>query len=188
VAPRLVSLARAVAEVAALASARPGRTTFVGIDGPGGAGKTTLAARIAAEIPGAVVVAVDDFSGPHLAAWDWTRFARQVRDPLLAGRPAHYQRWDWDGDEGAEWHDIAPGNIVVVEGVSATRDEAQVPWHLTIWVDAPREVRLARAVERDGPALLTQWTDVWMPSEEAYFAAQSPHRRADLQIIGLESD
>jgi uridine kinase len=183
-----VSHARAVADVAALAAARSGRTTFVGVDGPGGAGKSTLAVRIAAEVPGAVVVAVDDFSGPHVAAWDWARFAQQVRDPLLAGRAARYQRWDWNRDDGAEWHDITPGSLVVVEGVSATRDEAGVPWQLRIWVDAPRAVRLARAVQRDGEAMLTQWTDVWMPSEEAYFTAQAPRQRADLVVSGVEPD
>jgi uridine kinase len=185
--PTPVTAAQAIDAVAELVAARPGATTFVGIDGRGGAGKSTLAARLARVTPGAVVVAVDDFSGPHLAEWDWDRFARQVRDPLLAGRTAHYQRWDWVRDGGAEWHDIPRGVLVVVEGVSATRDEAGVPWQLRIWVDAPREVRLERALRRDGAAMLAQWTQVWMPSEEAYIAAQAPDRRAGLVVSGIEA-
>ncbi len=184
--PKPVAAAEAIHAVAALAAARPGLTTFVGVDGRGGAGKSTLAARLARATPGAAVVAVDDFSGPRVAAWDWDRFARQVRDPLLAGQTAHYQRWDWDRDEGAEWHDIRPGVLVVVEGVSATRAEAGVPWELTIWVDAPRHVRLERALRRDGAAMLAQWTEVWMPSEEAYIAAQAPDQRADLVVPGID--
>jgi uridine kinase len=72
----------------------------------------------------------------------------------------------------------------VVEGVSAIRREVAVTWALTIWVQTPRELRLARALERDGPARLAQWTQVWIPSEEAYFAAQDPRTRADLVVRG----
>jgi uridine kinase len=182
--PRRVSQAAAIASVAAVD--RKGQTIFIGIDGPGGAGKSALAARMAAVLPDAVVVAVDDFSGPQFAAWNWHRFVQQVRDPLLAGRAARYQRWDWDRDEGAEWRDIAPGGVVIVEGVSSTRAEAGVPWALRVWVETPREVRLARALERDGPDLMARWFDDWIPSEEAYIAAQKPDHRADLVVSGAE--
>jgi uridine kinase len=182
-----VSQAEAVAAVAALAAARSGLTTFVGIDGPGGAGKSTLAVRIARAVPATVVVGVDDFWGPRIAEWDWPRFIAQVRDPLLAGRVARYQRWDWDRDEGAEWHEVAPGRLVVVEGVSATRDEARMPWQLRIWVDTDPDIRRVRAMERDGAARLAQWADVWTASEQAYLAAQHPQRRADLVVSGVGS-
>lgn len=162
--------------------ARPG---WVGIDGCGAAGKTRLASQIAAAVPDVSVVHVDDFSGPRIPEWDWSRFDGQVVRPLLAGRPARYQRWDWDADAGAEWHEIAPGGLVIVEGVSATRREVRVPWSLTIWVEAPREVRLARARERDGEAMLTRWLEDWMPSEERYIARENPKARADLIVSSV---
>ncbi|PZS14872.1 MAG: uridine kinase [Pseudonocardiales bacterium] len=180
-----MSQADAVAAAVSLARTREGVTTFIGIDGPGGAGKSTLAARVAGAVSGAVVVAVDDFSGPRFAGWDWARFARQLRDPLLAGGVARYQRWDWDRDEGAEWHDVGPGGVIIVEGVSSTRDEAGVAWHLRIWVDTPPEIRHARAIARDGREMFQHWTDVWIPSEEAYIAAQRPAQRADLIVTGM---
>jgi uridine kinase len=166
--------------------AAPGRTVFIGVDGRAGAGKTTLADAIAAAVPGAVVVHVDDFAGPLVPEWDWPRFQEQVVAPLRAGRPARYQRWEWNRDEPAEWHEIPPGRPVVVEGVSSTRGEVDVPWALQIWVDAPREVRLRRAVERDGAGMLAHWLDVWMPSEEAYIAREGPQERVDLLVEGIE--
>jgi uridine kinase len=160
------------------------RTAYVGIDGCGAAGKSTLAGLVAAAVERAVVITVDDFATPRLTSWDYPRFAADVVAPLLAGRPARYQRWDWDTDRGAEWHDVPPGSLLVVEGVSCTRDEVGLPWDLRVWVEAPRELRLARALERDGQERLPLWRDVWLPSEEAYVAAQHPERRADLVVDG----
>jgi uridine kinase len=174
----------AVGAVAALAERRAGRTVWVGIDGCGAAGKTSLAAAVAAAVPSAVVVHVDDFSGHWVVEWDWDRFHDQVVRPLLSGRRARYQRWDWHRGRGGDWAEVEPGRVVVVEGVSSTRREVAVPWDLTIWVDAPREVRLARARERDGAAMLARWLDDWMPSEDAYVAREHPQDRVDLIVPG----
>ena len=52
-------------------------------------------------------------------------------EPLLAGRPGRYQRWDFDADVGAEWHTVPVGVPVIVEGVSATDVRLPVPWDIT---------------------------------------------------------
>jgi uridine kinase len=183
--PLRVSRAEAVARAGDIA-ARAVPPVFIGIDGRGGAGKTSLATSIESAVAGVAVVHVDDFAAPHIAEWDWERLQRQVADPLLAGRPAHYQRWDWDRNEGAEWHDVPPDRTVVIEGVSSTRSELAVPWALTIWVDAPRAVRLRRALARDGEEMLGRWLSDWMPSEEAYVARERPQQRVDLVVAGTE--
>lgn len=179
---RHASVGAAIAAVAALPR---DRTVLVGIDGYGGSGKTSLAARIAEAVPGSLVVHIDDFAAPGIPEWDWDRFRAQVLLPLVAGRPAHYQRWDWPTDNGAEWHDIPVGRTVLIEGVSSTRREVAAPWDLTIWVDAPLEIRLARAVARDGLQMWSTWTDVWIPSEDAYVAREDPLSRVDLIVSGV---
>lgn len=184
--PRLVDHAEAIGEVVRLAAEEAGQTLFVGVDGRAGSGKSTLADAVAAAVPGSVLIHVDDFAGPLVPEWDWARLRTQVLLPLLAGRPGRYQRWEWNLDEGAEWHDVPVGRLVVVEGVSSTRHEVGAPWSCQIWVDAPREIRLERAVERDGPELLPHWLDVWMPSEEAYIERERPQDRVDLLVNGTE--
>jgi uridine kinase len=171
----------AVDPVAAVVSALEGRqgTRWVGVDGKGATGKTTLADRIAAALPGSVVVHIDDFARPDVQGWERDRFVRQVVQPLLAGRPGRYQRWDFDRNMGAEWHTVPVGVPVVVEGVSATDERLGVPWDFTIWVEVPYEVRLARALERDGPERMDRWLNDWMPSEDAYEEAQRPQDRVD---------
>ena len=64
-------------------------------------GKTTLAARIAAALPGSVIVHIDDFARPDVRGWERDRFVRQVVRPAAAGRPGRYQRWDFDRNVGA---------------------------------------------------------------------------------------
>ena len=83
---RRVSAADAAAEVLRSAAAHPGRTVWIGIDGCGGAGKSTLADLVAASVPRAVVVHVDVFAGPRLSEWDWDRFRAQVAAPLASAR------------------------------------------------------------------------------------------------------
>jgi uridine kinase len=179
-----VSRGDAVDAVARLGERIPDRTVWIGIDGFGAAGKSSLADAIAAAVPRVSVVHIDDFAGPRIPEWDWARFRTQVLVPLLAGRPARYQVWDWDRDVAGEWRDVPPGRVVVVEGVSSTRAEVGAPWDLTIWVDAPPQLRLQRALERDGPALLPRWLEDWMPSEEAYAARERPQERANLIVNG----
>jgi uridine kinase len=168
--------------VAAVVAALNGKhgTRWIGVDGKGATGKTRLAELIAAALPRSVVVHVDDFGRPDLQGWERDRFVRQVLQPLLAGRPGRYQRWDFDRNVGAEWHAVPVGVPVVVEGVSATDERLGVPWDFTIWIEVPYRVRLARALERDGPERMDRWLTDWMPSEDAYEAAQRPQDRVDL--------
>ena len=179
----LVSVLGVIERIKKIRLSRPG-TVLVAIDGAGGAGKTTLATRIADEMYGSYVVCLDDFARPSVPGWDQDRFRRQVLNPLLAGRDACYQRWDWQTDSGAEWYRVPAGSIVIIEGVSSTRSELGECWDLTVWVETPRTMRLERGIRRDGAAMRSQWTDVWMPEEDAYIAAQQPAERADLIVNG----
>lgn len=159
-------------------------TLLVAIDGEGGAGKSTLAASLAVDLGAATVLCLDDFARPSVPGWDMPRMISQVLDPLRDGRAGRYQRWDWATDEGAEWHDVPTGGVVIVEGVSSTREELSDRWDLTVWVSTPRAVRLERGLARDGAAMRRRWLEVWMPEEDAYVVAQRPAERVDLLVMG----
>ena len=160
------------------------KTRIVAIDGLGGSGKTELARRLAAALGDAVVVHTDDFARPGQRGWEWSRMQQQVLEPLLRDAPARYQRYDWDGDRLAEWHEVPVGGTLIVEGVSSLREELGRYWDFAIWVDAPYETRLQRGVARDGEAMRSQWTDVWMPEEQEYFEDQRPDLKANLVVDG----
>ena len=154
-------------------------TRLIAIDGGGGAGKSTLARKLAAALGGTPVVQTDDF-----ASWDnqfdwWPRLLEQVILPLARGTGARYRRWDWDRQQLAEWIDLPWHDTVIVEGVSAMRREFDPYLASRIWVDTPRALRLERGLERDGKDMRALW-DRWMAAEEAYVERDRPIERTNV--------
>ncbi|MEU7138737.1 hypothetical protein ABZ942_04725 [Nocardia sp. NPDC046473] len=177
-------LSEIVARVVA-SEPRLGSTRLVAVDGPGGAGKSTLAAQLARECD-APVVPTDSF-----ASWDntlnwWPRLESQVLEPLGRDAPGRYQRYDWDRRALAEWHEITPGGVVVLEGVSAARAAVRPRLSLSIWIDTSRSLRLSRGLERDGSAALPLW-EQWMSDEDNHFAADGTRAHADVIVNGTAS-
>ncbi|MGV9778323.1 uridine kinase family protein [Streptosporangium sp. NPDC003464] len=159
-----------------------GPVRVVAVDGPGGSGKTTFAGRLARAL-GAQVIHSDDFPVP----WDeppvtWFRqVEEQVLGPLAAGRPGGYRRYDWAAGTFTDWVDVPVAPVLLLEGVSTARRTA--PAAFTVWVEAPAELRLARALARDGASYAPQWRE-WMRAEEEWFAADGTRSRADLLLDG----
>ena len=191
--PKAANIDAIVARIEDLDSGR--RPILVGIDGRGGAGKSTLAIALAERIDGAGIVQMDDLylsnaqrrsTGAGIGTnYDRKRLVEQVLAPLQAGRPARYQRYDWDLDVLAEWIELDGPRIVIIEGVTSIADDVASCYDFTIWVETPLETCLTRGIERDGESMRGQWEDVWLPGDEAYRAAQSPDARADIVVSGL---
>lgn len=167
---------------------------LVGVDGCGGAGKSTLSRRLAAAMPVSCIVELDDFyhpsdrrqdrAGEVGGHFDWRRLERQVLTPLSEGRDGRFQRYDWSLDALAEWREVPNRGVVIVEGVYATRHELRQYFDLTIWVEASRECRLSRGLARDEEAARDRWVRDWMPAEDRYVASHAPARSATLVVLG----
>lgn len=162
---------------------------IIGVDGPAGAGKSTLAARIA-EASGAPRIEIDDFlswDDPTGEGW-WDRFEEQVLGPLSRGEDARFQQrdWanDWRGDSLGGWKTVPWQPVVVIEGVTCTRRATVGRLAYAIWVEAPDDVRLRRGLARghgtsyDVEAL---WR-TWMVQERAFFDRDATRDRADLVV------
>ena len=158
-------------------------TAIIAIDGLGGAGKTTLSEKLAAELNNAPIIHTDDF-----ASWDnplnwWLRLLEQVLEPLGRNESGRYQRYDWDRQVLAEWYDVPVTRYLVLEGVSASRSAFKPFLAFSIWVETPREERLRRGLARDGESAHEQWAR-WMAEEDAYLKDEQPAQRADLLVPG----
>ena len=153
------------------------------IDGPGGAGKSTLAGSVAEGMGGVPIIPTDDFaSWEHPLDW-WERLVNQVLRPLSEERPVRYQRFDWDRRALAEWREVPASPHLILEGVSASRNAFRPYLAATVWVETGRAERLRRGLARDGTSALGLWEE-WMASEDEYVARERPHERADLVISG----
>jgi uridine kinase len=160
-----------------------GPVRVVAVDGPSGAGKSTFAGRLAAALSGAPVVASDDFPVPwdgDPLAW-WPPVAEHVLAPLAAGRAGGYRPYDWHRGTYLDRVEVPVTPVLIVEGVGAAWREAPAAYR--IWVDAPADVRRARAIERDGQDVAPAW-DRWRARERAHFTADRTPARADLHVDG----
>lgn len=185
--------ARAAEQVLDLALSRPatlGAGRLVLVDGPSGAGKTTLAAAVAAAAAvrgvASQVVHLDAMYdgweglpgiGAHLAA---------LLAPLAEGRAGAYRRYDWAAGRYAGTATVDPVDLLVVEGVGAAAGAVAHLGTVLVWVDAPRDLRRRRGVERDGPSFEAVWEE-WEASEVETFARDRGRERADLVVDGTAS-
>jgi len=176
-----------IAGRAAGAAPRLGPVRLVGIDGPAGSGKTTLAGAVADELVGrgldAAVLHLDDlYDGwAGLEGSLWPRLATQVLEPLRRGRPGRYQRYDWDAGAFDGWVDVPVPDVLVLEGCGSARRDAAPFVVLSVWVEAPADLRLARGLARDGEAAREHWVR-WMADEAAHFARERTAERADVRL------
>ena len=181
-----------VVGIADLVLSRPallGRTRLVGVEGPAGSGKTTLAGALAAHLQTtgheAVVVHLDDV----LEGWDGlgslgARVSDQIVEPLAQGQPGRYRRYDWHAAALAEEVAVPASEVVVLEGVGAGHVGYADRVSVLVWVEAPQDVRLRRGIERDGPALEPQWHR-WLVAEQDLHRAERTRERADVLVDGV---
>ncbi len=163
---RMVAWPHAVERI--LAAAWRGRAVgegvvVVGVTGAVAAGKSRLAAAIVERAPlvagvEARIVSTDhylpdyDATPEHLRdlpeSSDLARLAADL-DDLRAGRVATVPRWTFETHRREGETRLAPAPLVVVEGLHALHETARARIDLSVFVEAPREVRWNRAVARE---------------------------------------
>ena len=165
--------------------ARLGPVRLVAVDGGAGSGKTSFAARLAAALGRRPVLHTDDLlDGWRDLEGSWSRLEAQVLAPLRLGAPARWQRYDWHAGSFADWHDLAVPEILILEGVGSARRQAQPHLSLSVWVEAPRALRVERGLARDGPELLAPFL-TWLDDEAAHHERESTRARADVLVDGV---
>lgn len=168
----------------------------VGVSGHGGAGKSTLAARLAADLGFGEdqVVGTDAFyattCGPDAGLWeqhDWPGLEAVVRGARSLPRPGRLRydyRW-WGGQVGIE--DVAMPPVLVVEGIRLLGARSDDWFDLGVWIDMGPEEAGARAKARnrlqgDDRAELDLWDTKWIPEGRDYERAERPRERADVVV------
>lgn len=181
--PSLTELAGLLAPVGAAS-----RTEVLAIDGPSGSGKSTLADRLTTTFRGTgrsvALVRMDDLC----PGWDGlgrapANLLTWILEPLSNNDVARYRRFDWVADRFAEWHQLPPVELLIIEGVGAGAAAVAPHLDLLLWIEAPLTVRFERGVARDGEAYRPHWAR-WARQEVLMFAQEDTRERAAVILDG----
>lgn len=173
-----------------LHGAQLGGPRLVAVDGPSGVGKTAFTRRLARALREdgieAPVIHTDDL----LDGWAdqvtfWPRLEKWVLAPLRFGRAGAYLRYDWHtGRFGQQWTSVPPAPVVLLEGVTAARAAIRPELSLSVFLTAPAQLCLRRAVERDGEAV-RPLLEEWFLGQRRHFAEDATMVHADLVVDGV---
>lgn len=158
---------------------------LVGIDGCGGAGKSTVANKLIQELPNSQLIHIDDFYKPkeqrvevteqtpvHIN-FEFDRLKQQVLEPLTQGNAVTYRTTDERNK------DVKPDGFIIVEGLGTLGAELRNYFNYKIWIDLPESIRRERGIKRD----TADWTDIWdneyLPQDARYVKEQQPQKQAD---------
>ncbi len=169
--------------------ARLGSVRLVAVDGPSGSGKTLFSWRLASALERqgcrVEIVHTDDL----LDGWAdqftfWPRLERGVLEPLAAGEPGRYPIYDWvRGCFGGNMYVPVP-DVLILDGSTSARAEGYPRLSFSVLLAADRDLRLQRALARDGPAIEAPLRR-WMDAEDEYFARGGTAGRVDRLVDGV---
>lgn len=157
--------------------------SVISIDGPAGAGKTTLAQNLALALSLEMkvqVIHMDDLYdgwenalGPQLS-----ETLQHIVATHKGGKEVSFSCYDWAKSSFKEAQPIPAANLIILEGVgsgqSAIRDELSA----LLWIDIDHAEGLQRVISRDGESIESQMRK-WLSQQEQHFAREDTQNAAD---------
>ncbi len=200
--------AAALAEVAAAIEALPSDgVRRIGVDGVDGAGKTTFADELADVLQARDVQVIrasaDDFhhseavrhrrgrdspEGFFHDSFDLDQLRRRLLDPLGPDGDRRFVRriHDVTTDEqiDADVEVAHDGQVLVLDGLFLHRAELRDVWDLSVYLDVPFEVSVARMADRDGssPDPDHPSNRRYVEGQRLYLATCRPHLQATMLV------
>jgi uridine kinase len=188
----------------------------VAIDGPDGAGKTTLADELAGHLAGrrpTIRAGIDGFHNPRelryrrgldspegyfLDSFDCQALRALLLDPLGPGGSRRYRRacFDYRLDEKVELpeEEASPDAILLFDGVFLLRRELRPFWDFSLFVKADFDEIVRRAEARDSElmggveAVRERYRLRYIPGQELYFSRCAPQEIAEVVIDNTDAN
>ena len=163
--------------------AKLGQTKLVLIDGPAGAGKTTLAQELAKEWDAKVIHLEFLYNG-----WDdaitstLTKNLLALCNSIREGITHSLPIYSWEQKKYDGYQLIEPTDILIIEGVGAGQSAIREFASALIWVDADPEISLQRVMERDG-YLYPEEISRWKVREAEHFKVEQTAKFADFHYL-----
>lgn len=179
----------------------------LGIDGLGGAGKSTISEKISSELESRgicpVLLHIDDFihtrqiryndAHPDWQCyydlqWRYDYFADVVSRIKSGEKQLDIELYDKDNDSYFTKHCSVSGKTaVIVEGIFLQRKELAGSFDHMVYIDIPEDVRLDRVLKRDTyigneQQIIDKYNNRYFPAERRYFSEYAPDKSADYVI------
>jgi len=164
---------------------------MIAIDGRCGSGKTTLAARLAAEL-GCPVIHTDDYYLPldrRCAGWekkpaaniDFDRLRNQLLLPLHRGEAAEYRPYSCREGAYLQPAPVPSAPVILVEGSYSQHPALRDLYDLKIVLTCSDSCQTARLQNREGERF-ELFRRRWIPLERSYLSDCRIQEEADLLL------
>ncbi|CAN2191497.1 Udk Uridine kinase [Candidatus Nanopelagicaceae bacterium] len=159
---------------------------IIAIDGPAGAGKTTLAEHLSAALSlkyKCLTIHMDDLYN----GWN-NAFDHHLTDALIGAAAAHHKNqkfslsfFDWARNEYRPAMEIPQAELLILEGVGSSQLMVRPYLSASIWIDIDANKGLERVIARDGEAISHPMQN-WLDLQEQHFLANDSQNAADFVL------
>jgi len=168
---------------------------LVFIDGKGGSGKTSFAAKLAAAM-NANIVSTDDVAWwLDPIHWD-DELLNGIIQPWLNGENAAYTPSGWIKKNRDGFITADSDKALIVEGSGACRKRLRQLATFSVWIDTDPQICRERVIQRDlangenGGTLesVTEFTDWFDSVIDPFLAEEEPWKYVTAIVSGIQSD
>lgn len=159
---------------------------IIAIDGPAGAGKTTLAEHLTAALSlkyKCTTLHMDDFYN----GWD-TPFDLHLEDALTRACSSHQKSekfslsyFNWSKGEYGAVIEIPQSQLLILEGVGAAQTPIRPYLTASIWIDIDPADGIERVIARDGESISVNMQN-WLIKQEQHFLENKTQINADFEL------
>ncbi|MBE6693889.1 MAG: uridine kinase [Ruminococcaceae bacterium] len=183
-------------EILSLLPPKADGVIVIAIDGRCGAGKTTLATKLAAVLDCDVVHTDDFFLPPRLRTperyaevggnVDYERLYSEVISKI--GKSFSYRRFDCSTMSEGKLVRVRKKDFLIVEGAYSLHPHLGKYYDIAIFCDVDSSLQRARILKRNGAEKLKAFENKWIPLEDMYFSEfQIPQKCHKVIFAGKET-
>jgi uridine kinase len=165
------------------------------IDGKGGSGKTSLAAKLRESLDADLVCTDDLCWNADPIYWD-CEMLENIIYPWLDGKNIAYRPSGWVKKGRSGFITVDPDKALIIEGSGACRKTLRGVASYSVWVDTEPDLSRMRVIHRDlangenGGTLqsVTEFTDWWDSVVDPFLIEEKAWEYVDIIVSGSKSD